>query len=57
MGKVMVAQLRQNALSGKALKLRVKDKAGKVEVRTLESVAQPVVDESDLHPSAQPKGE
>ncbi len=34
-GKIMVAQLRQNALKGKALKLRVKDKVGKVEVRTL----------------------
>jgi len=37
MGKVMVAQLRQNALSGKALKLRMKDKAGKVSIRDLPS--------------------
>ena len=44
-GKVMVAQLRQNALQGKALKLRVKDKAGKVEVRTLDRL-QPNTDEA-----------
>jgi len=42
MGKVMVAQLRQNALSGKALKLRVKDKAGKVLVRKLAADIVPV---------------
>jgi len=45
MGKVIVAQLRQNALNGKALELRMKDKVGKVEVRTLEEVTLPAADD------------